>query len=310
MKIAVMGAGSVGGYFGGLLARSGAEVSFIARGAHLEALRTRGLRVCTPGGDFTVPAPATDRPGELGPVDLVLFCVKSYDTDAAAGALAPLVGPNTAVLTLQNGVDNPDKLAAVLGREHVLPGSARMESTLIEPGVVRLASRFARIDFAEWDGRPTPRAEHLLSTVQGAGIDAHLADDPWRVLWEKFIFLAPIAGVTTLAQIAVGEVMAHPETREVYAQAVEEAWEVGVAQGISLAPDAVGRTLAFTAGLHPEMRTSMQRDRERGRRLELEALSGAVVRLGRAHGIATPVHACIYGCLKPHDERARAKESG
>ena len=208
------------------------------------------------------------------------------------------------MLTLQNGVDNPDRLASQLGSQHVLAGAARMEANLVEPGAVRLSSRFARIDFAEWSTEPTGRAERVLAALQAAGIDAHLVADVRRALWDKFLFLASVAGLTSLARLTVGEVMACPETRALYTQALAEVQRVAAAQGIDLGADAVDRTLAFSASVHPGMRTSMQRDLEAGRRLELEATSGTVVRLGRAQGVPTPVHACIYACLKPHDLRA------
>jgi 2-dehydropantoate 2-reductase len=306
MRIAVIGAGGVGGYFGGLLQKSGQDVAFLARGEHLRALRERGLRVRSVHGDFELPSVrATDRPEKLGQADLVLFTVKTYDTESAAAQIRPAVGPNTAVLTFQNGVDNPERIDRVLGAGTAMGGTVHIETTIAEPGVIAQTSPMRRVALGELNGRPSERAERARDAFQSAGLEATLSDNIRKALWEKFLFIVGMSGLSTLTRSPVGVVLAVPEVREMLAQAFGETAAVAEAEGVALDPDPVGRMMAFAQNLKPGMKSSMQRDLERGRRLEVESINGTVVRLGRAHGIPTPVNACIYACLTLEDLRAQ-----
>ncbi len=307
MRIAVMGTGGVGGYFGGLLARAGHEVTFIARGAHLEAIRRQGLAVkSAEKGDFHVQAPATDDPAAVGSVDLVLFCVKSYDTETAGRAIRPLVGPETLVLPLLNGLDTQDILATLLPRECVLGGIARIESTIAAPGVIEQRSPASRVDVGELEGPPTPRLERLVETLRQAGWNVHAVDNLRLALWQKFAALSCQAGVMTLADVTWGELASRPELFEVLVQAEREAVAVARADGYDLGDDYVEKANTG-AVLRPDMTTSMQRDRAQGRRIEIDALNGATVRLGRRYGVPTPVNQTIYATLKVYDDRVKAR---
>ena len=306
MRIAVIGAGGVGGYVGGLLAKAGHEVGFLARGDHLRALRERGLRVRSVHGDFELPAvSASDRAEELGQADLVLFTVKTYDTDRAAEAIRPLVRPGTAVLTFQNGVDNPERIDRVLGPCTALGGTIHIETTLAEPGLIAQTSPMRRIAFGELDGQRSDRVERIRAAFGEAGLEPTVSEDIRKAVWEKFLFIAGMSGMTTLTRSPVGGVLAVPETREMLRVAFAETAAVADAEGIALDRDPVDRMMAFAETLKPGMKSSMQRDLERGRRLEVESINGTVVRLGRTHGVATPVNACIFACLKLEDLRAR-----
>jgi 2-dehydropantoate 2-reductase len=299
MKIAILGAGGVGGYYGGLLARSGQEVTFLARGVHLAAMQSDGLRVESMHGDFAVrPAQATDDPAEVGPVDLVLVTVKSYDLEAAAEAARPLVGPGTAVLPLLNGLDAAERLAALLGEEHVLAGLTHISSSVAAAGVIRQISPVRRITFGERDGGISPRAERIRDALTASGAEVLLTPAIDVALWEKFIFIASISGVCCLARQPTGPVLGTAETRQLYVDALREVEAVGQARGIALPPDIVERSLQLAAGFAPETKPSLLVDLEAGRRLELEAMSGTVVRYGREAGVETPVHSVIYAALK------------
>jgi 2-dehydropantoate 2-reductase len=299
MKIAIVGAGGVGGYFGGLLARDEHDVAFVARGVHLRAIRARGLRVESTEGHFTIaPANATDDPGEIGAVDLVLLCVKTYDLATTLGQLRPLVGPGTALVTLQNGVEAPAMVAAVYGREAVLPGVVYCEVAVKEPGVIFQGSPMRRIIVGELGGTSTPRARAIASVLAAAGVDTILSDNILGALWGKFCFICGMSGVTTLTRRSVGPILADEEAQLVLRAVVEEARAVAVAQGVRFDADPVEAGLATFARFAPEAKSSMQRDLERGGRLEVEALNGAVVRLGRALGIATPANQAIYAALR------------
>ncbi|MFQ6016348.1 MAG: 2-dehydropantoate 2-reductase [Anaerolineae bacterium] len=306
MKIAIMGTGGVGGYYGGLLAKAGEDVTFIARGEHLRAIRERGLQVKSIHGDFTIsPARATDDPAEVGPVELVLFCVKTYHTDEAGPAIVPMVGEDTTVLSLQNGIDNQEKLARFVEEKAVLGGATWIESAISEPGVIRQGSQFRRIAFGELDGSVTPRAERILETLQKTGADVTLSTEIMKVLWTKFLFICGISGITSVTRSPVADVLNCPETRELFIEAMREIENLARVKGIQLDEDAVEKSLALIEGAPPTLKSSMQRDLERGSRLELEALNGTVVRLGQELGVPTPVNRCIYACLKLHDDKAR-----
>jgi len=299
MKIAVVGTGGVGGYFGGLLARAEHDVSFLARGVHLRAIRARGLRVESIDGPFTIaPADATDDPGEIGPVDLAMVCVKNYDLDATIEQIRPLIGPSTAILTLQNGVEAPDMLAAAFGRSAVLPGVVYCEVAVKEPGVIFQGSPLRRIIFGEFDGAATPRARVIADAFAEAGAETILSDNVLGAIWSKFCFICGMSGVTTLARQPVGPILADEEARLLLRTVVEEAYNVALASGVRFDADPVETGLATFARFPAEAKSSMQRDLDRGARLEVGALNGAVVRLGRALGIATPANQAIYAALR------------
>ena len=296
-RFAVMGTGGVGGGFGARLARSGFPVSFIARGAHLAAIRAGGLRVETPEGGFAVAVPATDDPGAIGPVDFVLFTVKLWDTEAAAETIRPLIGPETAVLCLQNGVEGPEILTRVLGAAHVMGGVAEISATIEGPGVIRQVSDFCRLRFGEMDDRRSGRAARLGTALAEAGIEAEHSADIRRTLWLKFVFLTGLSALTTLTRHPIGAVRADPETRALLRAVIEEAAAVGRARGVDLGRDDVESRFANYDALPAEMRASMAVDLERGNRLELPWLSGAVVRLGEAAGVATPANRFVTRAL-------------
>jgi 2-dehydropantoate 2-reductase len=300
VRIAILGAGGVGGYYGGLLARGGHDVALVARGAHLAALREEGLRVESVHGDFTVRSIlATDDSGEIGPVDLVLVAVKSYDLDTAAEAARPLVGPDTVVLPLLNGLDAAQRLAAVLGDGPVLAGLTHISSSLAAAGQIRQISSVQRITLGERDGKVTPRAQRVGEALSSSGIEVVISDQIDVALWDKFLFIASISGVCCLARQPIGIVLGTPETRRLYVQALREIEAIARARHVPLAPGIVEKTLDLSEGFPPETRPSMLVDLEAGRRIELEALNGAVVRHGRSMEVDTSVHNVVYAALKP-----------
>ncbi len=300
MKIAVLGAGGVGGYYGGLLAQCGQDVTFIARGTHLHAIQERGLRVDSVHGSFEIrPARCTDDPARVGAVDLVLVTVKDYDLRAAAQGALPLFGPQTVALPLLNGLDAADRLSVVLGKEHVLAGLTYISSSVPAPGVIRQVSGVRRITFGEQDGEITLRTERIRDLLSSSGAEVVLTPAVDLALWEKFIFIVSISGVCCLARQAVGPVLRTPETRQLYVDALREVEAVGRAEGVPLPADIVERTLTMTESFAPETKPSLLVDLEAERRLELEAMSGTVVRRGQAASILTPVHGAIYAALKP-----------
>lgn len=300
MRVLVMGAGAVGGYYGGALAQRGHDVAFVARGAHLDALRERGLTIRS-GGETTVfrPARAVASPAEAGgDWELVLFTVKGYDTEGAAAALRPAVGPRTAVLTLQNGVESAERLGAVLGVEHVLVGVTTIEATVAEPGVILHASPARRIVFGEPSGEATPRVEAIAAALRDAGVEVVVSRDPRRTAWEKFVRLAPGASLTTICEASIGEVRETPEGTRLYRALIGEAVAVGRASGVAFPDDAVDAAMTFIRSLPAPMKTSMQRDYERRGPVELESITGAVVRLGRRLEVPTPTFDVVYAILR------------
>ena len=303
MKIAVFGTGALGGYFGARLLQGGHDVMFIARGAQLEALLQDGLKVESALGDVHIkPVRATANPAELEPVDIVLFLVKLYDTDAAATALKPLLGPGTAVVSFQNGIDGWQRIGAAIGHQHVLGGVAYIFADVRAPGVIRHNGSLARLVFGEFDGQKTARAEALEQALILAGVDAQLVDNIPVRIWEKFVLLSAISGVTTLTRLPIGRVLEDSQCAQLFRDALDETAHIGLAQCPDLADDIAQRQFEFARSLPVGMRASMLHDLEHGRRLELEDLSGAVVRLGTALGIATPAHAAIYRALHPYLE--------
>jgi len=301
MRIAVVGAGGVGGGFGAALAKAGADVTFIARGAHLAAMKTKGLRVEGGRGETHVmPAQATDDPADVGPVDLVLFCVKLWDVESAGERIRPLVGPRTAVIPLQNGIDAAERLIPILGAPAVMGGVAQISAVIAEPGVIRQTGTFMRLVFGELDGTRSKRGEAFLELCRKAGFDATLSEAIVTELWMKFILLATNASVTALTRQPLGKLRDDPDMRPQFVAAYKEVIDVGRARGVKLPADALDKVLAFNAGAPPTMKASMAIDLERGNRIELPWLGGKVVELGRQLGVPTPMHALMYAALKPY----------
>ena len=306
MKILVMGSGGIGGYFGAKLCRAGESVTFIARGAHLEAIRRNGLRIKSAAdGEFVVVSPATDDPASGGIADLILFCVKSYDTEAAARAIRPAVGPDTAVLSLQNGVDNEEKIGGIVGPGRVLGGAAYVLATIESPGVI--AHSFGgKIAFGEIDGADTPRARRILDAFQRAAIPVEQSARIRQVLWEKYLFITAQAGMTALTRCPIGVIRAVPETRRMYRLMLEELAAVAKAEGTLLPPQTVDGIMAAADNLGATFTSSLHHDLTHGRRLEIEALHGHAVRLGERHGVPTPVLFSVYAALRPYRDGAPA----
>jgi len=299
MKIAVFGSGGVGGYFGGKLAAAGEDVTFLARGAHLAAMQGEGLHITSPLGDVHLAkVQATDRPQAIGPVDVVLFTVKLYDVDTAAATLAPLIGPNTVVITLQNGVDAMDMVAKHVGADHVAGGAAYIVVVIDKPGHLRHTTA-QQLVFGERDGR---RSDRLIAFEQAgirAGFQAQASDDVQAVLWTKFVRLATWSGMTTVTRSPMGVVRDTPATFEMMMAAIEEVIVVGKAKGVNFPPDLMEGTLKLIKNFPASSKSSMLEDIERGRRLELPWLSGAVVRIGKEVGVPTPIHQFITTVLTP-----------
>jgi len=301
MRIAVLGAGGTGGYFGGMLARAGEEVTFIARGRYLQAMRSHGLTLkARLAGEFTLPVTAVADPHDAGAMDLVLFCVKTYDTEAAAAHLHPLIGADTLVLPVQNGIDSSARIANIVGSQAVLGGVAYVFSTLEAPGVIVQTAGPGKVLFGELTGGTSARTERLLEVLIRAGIAAELRPDIRVALWEKFVNICAVSGVTALTRLPIGTILACPETSAFFHAVTEEVDAVGRAAGIPLPTDYLEQLEAFFARLEPTARGSLCHDLAAGRRLELESLNGTVVRLGRNHGVSTPFNMAIYAALKPY----------
>jgi 2-dehydropantoate 2-reductase len=299
MRIAVLGAGAVGGYVGAQLADGGAEVTFIARGAHLAAMRERGLTLVSPDGEREIVAvSAVEDPAEVGPVDVVLFLVKAYDTEPAARSLAPLIREGTAVLSLQNGIDNESRIAALIGPEHVLGGAIYILAAIEAPGVVR--SGRARIVVGELEpGPPTDRVRRFVDAANAGGVEAHASSDVRTTKWEKYVLLVGFSAVTAATQLTVGEVRASEAATAMMRAVMAEAWQVGRAMGVPLADDLVDRSHALVLAQKDTEATSLRHDLVTGHRMELEALQGTLRRLGRETGIATPWTDAAYAILQP-----------
>jgi 2-dehydropantoate 2-reductase len=301
MHIAVIGSGGTGGYFGGLLSRAGEEVIFVARGAHLEALRTRGLRVKSKlAGEFTLPVRATDSPNEVGPVDLILFCVKTYDTDSAAESIRPLIGAETMLLSLQNGVDNAERIARIAGHDSGLGAVAYVVSAIEAPGIIAQTAGPGKIIVGELAGGTSARIERLHSVLQRAEIAAEVHPDIRIAIWQKFLFICAFSGVTALTRVPIGPIVTDQVTHDLFRGTSEEAEAVARASGIELPEDCVEQALATAAAVEPWGRGSMYHDLANGLRLELEALNGEVVRRGDEQDIQTPLNFVIYAALRPY----------
>lgn len=300
MRIAVMAAGAVGGYFGARLATAGHEAVFFARGAHLEAIRKNGLRVESPLGDLHLKdAIATDDPAGVAPVDLVLFAVKLWDTERAAEQLRPLVQSRTRVITLQNGVDSVDRLTPILGEASVVGGSTYLVTVIGEPGVIRHTSPFARIRCGHLDGRPDPVLADYVEQIHAACIDVVLTDQMKTELWKKFVLLSGTSSVTAGTRQPLGPIRDDPDMRALFFALMGETLAVGKAAGVAFAPDHWQELERAVEAFPPTMKASMAHDLERGNRLELDWLAGTVVRLGRQYGVPTPANDTVYALLKP-----------
>lgn len=300
MRIAVMGTGGVGGYFGARLAETGNDVHFIARGRHLEAIRANGLKVLSGRGDIHLkPANATDDPATVGPVDMVIFTVKAYDTESAAELCRPLIGPDTGVVTFQNGVDSTETLSRVLGPGHVVGGVANISAIIESPGVVRHFAELQILRFGEMDDSRTPRVEAFAAACEAAGIDTHIVKSIQRELWTKFIFLASMSAANCLTRQALGPIRDDTTMATLLETLVDEAVAVGRAKGMPLHDDQKGVTMKTLHALPPAMKTSMLAALERGEKLEARHLSGAVARMGRELGVPTPTHFAAFASLIP-----------
>jgi len=301
MRIAIMGAGGVGGYYGGRLAQAGHDVTFITRGEHLRAIQARGLKLAGPAGDVVISsAQATDDPGQLAPVDVVLFCVKLFDTEAAARAIAPLLSKGGVCVTLQNGVDGRHRIGAIVGNDRVIGGIAFVSALIESPGVIRYTSKAPSIKFGEADGRASERATRFRDACVSAGFDAEVVADIRAAQWHKFVGLTVNAALTSLTRKPAGVIYHDPDLLALARAGFAEAAAVAKASAVPLPGDIVEQQLQNHQKFPPGMYASMYHDLARGRRLELESLSGLIVRKGRELGVPTPFHAMAYACLKPY----------
>jgi len=305
MRLAFVGAGGVGGLFGAQLARAGQEVVLIARGAHLQAIRQDGLTVHADSEVWTVkPALATDDPREVGPVDAVVLAVKTFQLEKAAAQIGPMLGKDTVVLPLQNGVEAREQLAATLGKERVLVGLCGTLSWIAAPGRIRSLGGTHFVRLGEPDNEKSARVQRLHGAFVESGVRAEVPDDVHAALWEKFLFVVPVGGVGAVTRAPIGVTRALPETRNLLQDAMREIADLGRAGGVRLREDIVARALQFMDGLDAAGTSSLQRDLAAGRPSELEAWNGAVVRLGRERGVPTPTHAFLYASLLPQHRAA------
>jgi len=300
MRVLIVGAGGVGGYFGAKLARGGVPVTMLARGPHLAAIQRHGLRVRSAvEGESVAPVTAVEDVAEQPPADVVLFCVKAFDTESAAAAIRPVIARDTAVVSLQNGVDNEETLEGILGPGHAVGGVAYVFAAIESPGVI--AHRFAgHLVFGELDGRPSARLEALRAACDKAGVRAELSSDIRRALWHKYLMISAQAGMTALSRAPIGVIRAVPESRLMYRRIVEELAALAGASGVTLGADVVDNVMKAADGLAAEAYSSLHHDLTQGKRLELEALHGHAVRLGERLGVPTPMVFAVYAALKPH----------
>ena len=306
MRIGVMATGAVGGYFGARLCAAGHEVAFVARGEALEAIRAHGLKVESVLGDVHIAKPmVTDDPAAIGPVDIVLFAVKLWDVEAAAEQSRPLVGPETRVIPLQNGIDSSERLAPILGAEQVAAGCAFISATLSAPGVVKHASPFARMRIGRLDDKPDARLQAFERAAAAAGIDIAIPENMERERWEKFVFLVGLSGATASMRKPIGPIRSDPNARAFFHGLMQEVVAVALAKGVPIAPDFADERLKFADSAMPGFKASMLHDLERGNRLEVDWLAGRVAQLGRALGVPTPKNDAVYAMLKLHRLAAR-----
>ena len=301
MRIAIMGSGGVGGYFGARLVKGGADVTFVARGTHLAAMRENGLTIESAHEPLHLPkVNVTDDPATIGPVDMVMFCVKLWDTEAAARQLIPIVGPETGIISFQNGVQKDDMLRPIFGDKALMGGVAYVGTTIGRPGVILQTGQLQRLVFGEYDGRHSARAEAFLAACKEGGINAELSDDVQRSLWEKFVVLVAMSGATTSMRRTIGPIRSHPQTREFLIDLAREVVAVGRAHGVNLPADYAEQRIAFFDGWPPEMTASMHHDLNAGKQLELRWLSGGVVELGAKVGVPTPMNRAVRDILTLH----------
>ncbi len=303
MHFAVIGAGAVGGFYGALLRRAGSDVTVIARGAHLDAIRQHGLRVVGPLGDFTVRTPAESDASQVGTVDVVMLATKTYDNHTALPMLRHLVGPKTVVLTLQNGVDSPDQVAAAVGESATLAGPTYIAAAIEAPGLIRQTGTHRRVVFGEYFGPPrdvTDRVRAIEAVMKAADIHAEAVADARVPLWAKFIYLAPFASFTAAARLPIGPLWEHEDTRKAFLDAVGEVEAVARASGVEVDPGTRDTITEYVASIPPTTRSSMLIDLSQGKRIEVESLTGSVVRRGKQAGVPTPMMAALYAVLKPH----------
>src|SRR5687767_13445892 len=307
MKIACMAAGGVGGYFGARLQQAGHDVTFFARGRHLEALQAGGLKLESPHGSANLKVKVLQDPAGLAPVEVVLFAVKLWDTEGAAERLRPIVGEGTVVIPFQNGVESVERLRRILPARSVMSGSAYIATHIKSPGVIEHTGQMARIQFGPLEQAQRPAAEAFLKACRAAGIQAEIPDDIVKANWEKFVFLVGVSSATAVARAPLGAVRADPDLRWLFEQAMRETWRVGRARGIALAESFVDERLKFADTLHPDMKASLLHDLEAGGKLEAPWLCGAVARMARDAGIDAPVNRAVYAALKPYVDGSQSK---
>ncbi|MGH9348386.1 MAG: 2-dehydropantoate 2-reductase [Vicinamibacterales bacterium] len=305
MRFAILGSGAVGGYYGARLWQAGHDVTFIARGRHLDAIRQHGLEIKSPRGDVVARAAAVQDTATLGHVDCVVLATKTYDNASAVPMLAPIVGSETSVLTLQNGVDSVDECAAAVGRHAVLGGSVYVATAVEAPGLIVQTGTHQRVVFGEIAGAAgatlSPRVEAIRDALAGAGIEVEAVPDARVPLWEKFIYLAPFAGLTGASRLPIGGIWTFPVVQETFYEACREVERVARAEGVEVSRDTIPRIERYMAELPPSTRSSLLIDLQQGKRIEVEALQGSVVRRGRKAGVPTPIHAALYSVLKAYE---------
>jgi 2-dehydropantoate 2-reductase len=300
MRVAVVGSGGVGGYYGGMLARAGEDVTFIARGAHLDAIRANGLMVKTAHvGEFTIPVKATDDPNEIGPVDLVLFCVKTYDTNTAVGLIRPLIGRETVVLPLQNGVESPERIGRVVGEEHVIGGTTYISSKIESPGIIKEIWDH-KAYLGELDGERSPRTEQLRKTFERAEVAVEIPSDIHVAMWGKLLGVSAFTAVCCVTRLPAAAIISCPETSALFWGAMEEGLAVARTSGVAMPDNFLDQSRGIMAGINPMLRPSMYYDLQAGKPLELEDMIGVVVRLGEKHDVSTPLTFAMYAALKPY----------
>jgi 2-dehydropantoate 2-reductase len=300
MKIAAMGAGGVGGYFGARLQQAGHEVAFFARGKHLAAIRQDGLTIESPQGNTRLKVTVFEDPAEAGTVDAVMFAVKLWDTEGAAKQIKPIVGKQTVVIPFQNGVESIDLLKTVLPESAVMGGSAYIATRVRAPGIIEHTGQMSRLQFGTLLPAQQRQADAFLAACRQAGLNAELCDDIVRANWEKFVFLVGLSSATAVARVPLGAVRGDPDMRWLFGEAMRETWRLGRARGIALPDDFVESRLAFAETLHTEMRASLLHDLEAGHRLEAPWLCGAVARMSAQAGLDAPVNRAVFAALKPY----------
>jgi len=300
MRIVIMGSGGTGAYYGAKLVQAGHTVTFVARGAHLQAMQTEGLRIQGTENFHLPHVTAVSSLEGHAPADVVIFATKAYDTDGAAHTIKPVIGPDTTVLPIQNGVDSYDRIGSIVGHEHVIGGLCRISAEIASPGVIALHSSFTQITLGEMDRRPSVRTEALAKALNDAGIPTDVSTDIQADMWRKFAFITAFSGVTGATRSTIGPIRAVPETFAIYRRIAEEVVAVGKAEGVDLGAEFVDMLVVQAQGLPAGMKASLLVDLERGKRTEVETLQGTVVALGRKHGVPTPVTETIYGLIKLH----------